>query len=121
MKMIGKGIVHDNSELRKLIAENPDLPIVVLVGEYAWSGEYGYECCTDVACCIDEILDCETPFDDEYVFSDRDDFEEQLADYLMTLPKAKNLTDKEFDKMVEAEVLKYVPYWRKVISIRANG
>lgn len=118
--MIGKGIIYDNSKLRKLIAENPELPIVVLVGEYAWSGEYEYEYCTDITCRIDEILDCETPFDDDMVFSDRDDFEEHLADYLMILPEAENLTDKEFDKIVEIEALKYAPYWRKVISIRID-
>lgn len=29
------GLIHDASELRKLIAENPDLPIVVLAGDEA--------------------------------------------------------------------------------------
>ena len=31
MNIESLGIVHDASELRKLIAENPDLPICVLV------------------------------------------------------------------------------------------
>ena len=30
------GLVHDTTELRKLIAENPELPIVVLAGEESW-------------------------------------------------------------------------------------
>lgn len=31
-------LIHDATELRKLIAENPDLPIVVLAGEDANNG-----------------------------------------------------------------------------------
>lgn len=116
-----RGIVHDTTELRKLIAENPDLPIVVAVGEYAWSGDYGYECCTNVSCEISVVLDCETPFNSEYIFTDEDYFVEQLADYLTLSPKTKTLTDKEFDKLLKEEIAKYKPYWKKVITITADN
>ena len=33
------GLIHDATELRKLIAENPDLPIVVIAGEEANNGD----------------------------------------------------------------------------------
>lgn len=115
------GIVHDSVELRKLITENPDLPIVVLVGENAWSGEYGYECCTNVTCCVKEILDCETPFKEENVFTDQSDFEEDLSDYLVELPEFSDLTDEEFDEQLKKEMEKYNPYWKKVIVIRADN
>lgn len=36
-------LIHDATELRKLIAENPDLPIVVLASEEANSGEWGWQ------------------------------------------------------------------------------
>ena len=34
------GLIHDASELRKLITENPDLSIVVLAGEDANNGDF---------------------------------------------------------------------------------
>lgn len=39
--MTDKSIIHDSAELRQLIAENPKLPIVVLAGENANTGDYG--------------------------------------------------------------------------------
>jgi len=34
--------LDDTKELRSAIAENPELPIVVFVGEESYSGEYSY-------------------------------------------------------------------------------
>ena len=73
-----------SDELKQLIAENPNLPIVVLVGQYAASDDYGYTYCSDVQFCIDEILDCTLPFGDDYVYNDRDDFEDALSDRLLS-------------------------------------
>lgn len=120
-KMTDLGIVHDTTELRKLIAENPDLPIVVLVGQEAASWEYSWAYCTKVSCGLDEILDCEIPFGGGIVPTDKDDFEEQLADYLCDLPENKGLSDSEFDKLLKEEMAKYEPYWKKVISISADN
>lgn len=119
--MTDLGIVHDTAELRKLIAENPDLPIVVLVGEEAYSGEWGYEYCTNASCGLDEILGCEIPFGNGIVPTDKDDFKEQLADYLCDLPEWKTLSEEEFDRRLKEEVAKYDPYWKKVIAIRADN
>ncbi len=119
--MTERGFVHDSTELRRLIAENPDLPIVVIVGEYAWSGEFGWEYCANVWCEVDDILDCETPFNCDYIYSDRDRFEEDMENYLYDLPEMRALADKEFEQAVKAEIAKYEPYWKKVIAIKADN
>lgn len=99
-------IVHDATGLRKLIEENPDLPIVVLAGEYPNSGNYGQEYCSVVSCYLDEILDCEIPFGDGIVPTSRDEFEEQLSEYLCDFPEWETLSDDEFDKRLKDEVAK---------------
>lgn len=106
-------IVHDCSELRKFITENPELPIVVLAGDEANSGDYQYAYCSHVECKIGEILDCELPFDDDriLIFCDRDDFRETLGDFLC------DLSDEEFERELE----KYEPYWKKVIEVWVNN
>ena len=115
-------LIHDATELRKLIAENPDLPIVVLVGEDANNGgDYYWMYCSSVSCCIDEILDGNTPYDNnEHIFVDRDQFEEAVAE-VMTNDETMKLSNADFDALVKAEVAKYDPYWRKVIAVYCNN
>ena len=105
------GIVIDSKELRKLIVENPDLPIVVLAGEDAWLDEgFCWWFCSDVRAKLSEVLDCQLPFGNT-IYTDRGDFEEDLADYL---------NEPDEDKF-NAELRKYDPYWKKVIAIYADN
>ena len=106
-----------SDELKQLITENPDLPIVVLVGQYAVLDDYGYTYCSDIHFCIDEILDCELPFGEGYVYNDRDDFENALSDYLADCEEYENLCYEEFNTLVTKKLSKYEPYWKKLIAI----
>ena len=63
-----------NHEIRKLILDNPDLPIIVACGEEANSGEYSVEVHHDYACYITECL----WFGNKY-FDDKD----ELVDYIL--------------------------------------
>nr|DAU21210.1 MAG TPA: hypothetical protein [Caudoviricetes sp.] len=110
-----------SDELKQLIAENPDLPIVVLVGRYAVSDDYGYTYCSDIHFSIEEILDCTLPFGDDYVYNDRDDFEDALSDYLADCEEYENLSDEEFQTLLIKELNKYEPYWKKVIAIKGDN
>ena len=67
--------------------------------------------CTQVKCTIGEVLDCELPIGDGKAFYDRDDFREELGDFLC------DLSDEEF----EHELEKYEPYWKKVIVVWVNN
>ena len=52
-------LTHSSDELKKLILENPDLPIVVLAGEEASGYDFYWTYCSSVSCHISEILDCD--------------------------------------------------------------
>ena len=110
-----------SDELKQLIAENPDLPIVVLVGQDAVSDDYGYTYCSDIHFSIEEILDCELPFGEGCVYNDWDDFAYDLENYLADDEIYKNLSDKEFQNVLNEEYKKYEPYWKKVIAITGNN
>lgn len=116
-------IVKDSTELRKAIAENPDLPIVVLVGQDAASDDFGYTYCCNVQCYVDDILDCQCEWqtDFETVYTDQSDFEDDLREYLSEQDEYEKLSDEEFDKIVEQEKLKYEPYWHKAIVVVADN
>ncbi len=121
--MNNTGLVHDCTELRRLIAENPELPIIVAAGEDANTGDSGWEYCMGVKCAVMTVLDCDTPFGNGCVYDDKDDFMEDLIEYLLYFCSSefKELSDDEFDKRVNEEAAKYEPYWKKVIAIRADN
>lgn len=117
-------------ELRQLILNNPDLPIVVLAGEEAnCGGDYYWMYCSSISFRITEILDCETPYSD-CVCSDRDsfeeDFEEWLWDEMATELRDRGIYDAEpsedeFQARLKEEKERYGPYWKKVIAIYADN
>ena len=108
-------------ELKELITKYPDYPIVVEVANEVVSDDYyAWWYAPDLRFSIGEILDCEQDVNDERVYTDRDDFEEDLANMLADSGDYDETTDEEFDVIVKAELAKYEPYWKKVIQIRAN-
>lgn len=114
-------IAKDSTELRTAIAENPELPIVVMVGRDAACDEYGYTYCEVVKAEVGEILDCHTPWNECGIYNDRIEFEEDLVDYLCEEDKYKKMSDEEFEKALEKEKAKYEPYWIKAIIVRADN
>lgn len=107
-------------ELKELIAKYPDYPIVVLVDSEVVADDYGWWYAPEIKFGIGEILDCEQDINDEKVYVDRDEFEEDLIDILSDNEDYAEITDEEFDTVVKTELLKYEPYWKKVIQIRAD-
>lgn len=109
------------TELKKLITEHPDLPIVVIVNsEVVADFDYNWWYAPDVSFSIGELLDCEQDVNDMKVYTDRDDFEEDLRDILCDLEEFEEATDEEFDQAVKEQLADYEPYWKKVIKIRAD-
>jgi hypothetical protein len=115
-------IVKDSTELRKLIAENPELPIVVMTSYEATSDEWYWTYCSIVRCEVGEVLDCKTPWKEGIVYSDRTEFEEDLADYLSdTIENSNKLSDEEFNNLVATQKDVYEEYWHKAIIIKADN
>lgn len=117
----GYKLVHDAEELRKLIAENPDLPIVVIAGEEANNGDYCWMYCSDVSFGISYILDVNTPYDkDDSIFTDKSELMDAVTDF-MADAVTDGASEEELDARIAAEVAKYEPYWKKVIAIYATN
>lgn len=109
-------------ELKQLIAEHPDYPIVVMVANEVVADDfYGWWYAPDIRFTMGEILDCEQDINDEKTYIDRDDFEEDVRyciendDDLM-----ESITDEEYEKEVKRILDEYEPYWKDVIQIRAD-
>lgn len=66
--------LDSTNELKKLIVENPDLPLLIFVGEEGYCGEYAYNSAEAHGIKIKELA----MHNDMYI--EKDDFEDELYD-----------------------------------------
>jgi len=113
------GYLMKHEHIRKLIMENPDLPLVFLATDEACSYDYQTMFCSTVTAQIGEVLDCQQDVNDEVVYTDHDDFEEAVFESLDCA------YDDRPQEWYEAEtkriVAEYDPYWRKAILITVGN
>ena len=111
-------LTEKTDELKRLILENPDLPIVVLAGEEAHSDFY-WTYCSDISFNIGEILDCDFYDYDDSVFTDKDRLEEYIEDMLCDEYYEKS--EEEYEAAIKDKLAELEPYWKKVIAIYATN
>lgn len=90
--------MNDTTELRNLIIENPDLPLLIFCGEESWHDEWAYESAEVNSVSIQNL----TLYDD--IWMDEDDYKEKLSDDLCDEEEYKGLSDEDYDKMLDEKV-----------------
>lgn len=90
--------LNDTTTLRNLILENPDLPLLIFCGEESWHDEYPYE---QADASSGEIKTL-TLYNDYWL--DKDDYRDELSDDLCDEPEYKDLSDEEYEKMLDKKV-----------------
>lgn len=114
------GLMHSADELKRLITENPDLPILVFAGDNANNGDYAYMSCSYVSATKGEFLDCEQQIDECKCYTDRDDFEEDVFDVLVNDEQCVDLSDEEFNSVVKQKIVEYDEFWKSCIILRVD-
>lgn len=115
-KLFPLNLAKPTDELKELIKQYPDYPIVVMADETAVCSDFAYTYCSDISFSVGRILDCEAP-NTEMVLSDEDSLKERISDYLCDSGEYDDLSDDEFDKIVEEKAKEYEPYWKDAIII----
>ncbi len=90
--------LNDTATLRKLIMENPGLPLLIFCGEEAWSGEFLYEQAEAGRAEIKEL----TLYKDYWM--EKDEYEDRLSDDLCDKEEYDHLSEEEFDRMIKEKV-----------------
>lgn len=119
MNILKNYLATETDELKRLILENPELPMVILANEDSTSGDYGWTFCSRISFYIEEILDCDFYDYNDTVITDRDRLEELVDDRLWD--EYHDKSEEEYDAAVKRELEKYEPYWKKVIAIYATN
>ena len=88
--------MNDTTELRKLIIENPELPLLVFCGEDSWTDRWSYEQAQVNSVRIDEL----TLYND--LWMDKDDYEDRIRDDLCD--DYADLSDEEYDTMITQKI-----------------
>ena len=114
-------IAHSCDDLKKLIAENPDLPIVFEANDEANFGDYEVTICTSVHARIGEILDCQQDIDDSCIFTDRDGFEDCVLEYVYDTSPYDDRPDDWYIQEAKKIMKRYDPYWKKCILVTVGN
>ena len=91
--------LEDTTEMRKLIIENPDLPLLIFCGEESWDGEHAYNSAFASQGSIQELTLYESGYDATWM--DKEDYAEKLADNLCDDEEYKDMTDEEYNNMID--------------------
>ena len=117
------GILHSTDELRQLIIENPELPLIVFAGGEANNSQeyFYYMTCSEVTATKGEFLDCWQGINEERCYTDRQDFKEAVEEWLEYDDDALELSEKEWNALVEKHLKEYEPYWQQCICVYVNN
>jgi hypothetical protein len=118
-KFYSYGLSKSSDELKKLILENPELPVVVLAGEESWDGDHPWTFCSSISFRVEEILDCDFLDYGDCVFTDRDRLEEKIEDDLYN--DYHEGPEEEYEAVINRKLQELEPYWKKVIAIYATN
>ncbi len=112
-------LLHSTDELRRLIIENPDLPLLVFAGgEANIDDEYFfYTFCSEITAEKGEFLDCWQEINEERFFISRQEFKEEVEEWLEDSDSNLGLSKRKMDALVEKELTKYEPYWKPCIIL----
>ncbi len=116
-KNCSSGLLNSTTELRKLIVEHPELPLLVFAGEECNSGDFPYTSCSIVKVEIGEVLDCSQTINDCKVYIDRNDFRENIEDLCFDFDGS----EREFEQFIEDIVIHFNPYWKPCIILYVNN
>lgn len=109
-------MLHSGDKLKQALKKNPDLPILF---EGSTNSVYDTYLTNDLYVTVEEVLTVEGP-NDEKTYYDRDDLEADIENSLVG-EEAENLSDAEFEALVESMAAEYDKYWMKAIVVHVEA
>ena len=113
-------LFHSTENLRKLILENPELPIVVLATEDAYSDDYPNTVCSKISCHIDDVI-APSSLTDEQIFVGEDELEDWIRDNPSFQDEHSEDTDEQFDEAVKEQMEMLKNDWHKAIVVTVGN
>ena len=109
--------VDEYKELKQLIIENPDLPLIFFATYEANRGEYSSEF-ADARAHKGIVLNC-MGIQEDHIYTDEDDLESDISDMLFD-EHGHDWSDEEYEAAVAEKMKEYEPYWVNAIIITVD-
>ena len=111
--------LHYTAPLRKLILDNPDLPLVIIAGQDACGDRWNYTSavCMKVEAYKGEFLNCNVEFSTD-IYTDREEFRDDMEDYYYSRFDG---AEWEFDEYIENKLNEYDDYWIQCIILYVDN
>ena len=109
--------VDEYKELKQLIIENPDLPLIFFATDEANSGEYSSEL-ADARAHKGIVLNC-MGIQEDHIYTDEDDLESDISDMLFD-EHGHDWSDEEYEAAIAEKMKEYEPYWVNAIIITVD-
>lgn len=106
------GYLLQSHQALKLIEQHPELPLLFQTTE-----ETGGYVCSSISARIGEVLDCGQQINDEIIYTDRDEFMEDLIQVVYDTSPYDDRPDSYYAQLAGKLAEEYEPYWRKCIII----
>ena len=90
--------LNDTSHLRQLILDNPDLPLLIFCGEESWDGNWAYTQADASKGSIQNL----TLINDVWV--EEEEYRDKLSDEMCFNEDYKDLSDEEFERLLDQKV-----------------
>ena len=106
-----------DEKIRELIAAHPSLPVVYFT-QYEGDCEYGLA--THSTAEVGIVLLCQGP-NDERIYTGVEELRDDIEYNLGAEGEYGDMPEDEYDKLVDAELEKYEPYWEECIIVYLWG
>lgn len=126
-KLVPLEFLHNADYLRKIIIENPDLPVCFIANEEDCI-DGGMNTLMNTAYInIEKVFSAHLPFTDyddfTKLYDDKIEFEEDLQDYFTdyNFDGCNKMDEKTFNEWFDKQLKSLEPYWKDVIMIRVSN
>ena len=120
-------LLTPSDKLRDLLLKNPGMPILAFAMDDAYGSDYGMTSC-DLRVEKGEFLNCQQEINKEKIYTDRDDFNEDVADIIydnavdiLGQEGYDSLPDEVKDALWREAAAQYDPYWTGCILVIAEN
>jgi len=110
--------LDDYKDLKQLLAENPELPIMFMASEDCGNPDYGWTIASAKAR-IKHVLDEKLEFNDEKLYTDEDDLREDLEEYYYE--EHDDMTQLQQEEAVNEKMEYYKDQWIKCIVVYVDA
>lgn len=110
-------LLNECKDLKKLMFENPDLPLLFMAGNTGNDGDFMYMSCHSISASKCELLDDSPNFGDGSIYTSKEQLREDLEFYLLGEGENCELNGRQFKKLVDEEMEKYEDKWRECIIV----